>query len=241
MQQILLKPILPNLLNTMQTTQQALVEELGETELAAIGTPERWSARDHVAHITFWKQRLLLIIAAIARNETPPRFDNFEQLNALVFEEQHARQWPDILRESQQTHVELLERVQHFTEDELASSQWFPAEAGDNDIFPGGRPLWDTILGNGYWHPQAHFVQFYMDRNAVASAARLWETWISDLEQLEAPPAMRGIALYNLACFYATTQQVEKASAVLQQALQFNPDLTVFSKRDPDLASLREP
>src|SRR6059058_4466753 len=102
-----LKPMLLDFLNTMQTTQQTLVTELNDTERAAIGTPEHWSARDHVAHITFWKQRLSLRLAALARNETPPRFDDVEHLNAQTFEEQHQRPWSDVLLESERAYAEL--------------------------------------------------------------------------------------------------------------------------------------
>lgn len=239
MEHILLKPMLLDLLNDTQSAQQALLAGLSDSERGAIGTPEHWSARDHVAHITFWKQRHSLILAALARNETPPRFDDVEHLNAQTFEEQRQRQWPDVLLESERAHIELIAHVQRFTEDDLASSKWFTQDE-DDGVFPTGRPLWDAILGSGYWHPQAHFTQFYLDRNDVAGATHMQEAWVNTLEQYEVLPAMRGITLYNLACFYATTNQSEKAPAVLRQALLLNPDLTEWSKQDPDLASLHE-
>jgi Protein of unknown function (DUF1706) len=236
----LLKPMLLDLLNTIQTTQHTLVTELNDTERAAIGTVARWSARDHVAHITFWKQRLSFKLAALMRNETPPNFDDFESFNAQVFEEQRERLWSDILFDAEHAHVELLAHLERFTEDDLASSRWFPPEDGDDGVFPEGHPLWDAILDSGYWHPQSHFTQFYLDRNDMVHAMQIQEAFVDNVMQREVPTVIRSIALYNFACFCATTNQVAKAQELLQQALALNPALTEFSKQDPDLASLRE-
>jgi len=240
MSQTLLKPMVLDLLNTTQVTQHALVTELNDTERTAVGTFVHWSARDHVAHITFWKQRLSLKLAALVRNETPPRFDDFDSLNAQVFQEQRERPWSDILLDAEHAHTELLAHLEYFTEDDLTSSRWFPREEDDDDVFPEGRPLWAVILGNGLWHPQSHFAQFYLDRNDVLRATQIQEAWVENVMQREVPTVMPSLALYNLACFYATTNQIAKAQEVLQQALALNPALTEFSKQDPDLASLGE-
>jgi len=45
---------------------------------------------------------------------------------------------------------------------------------------------------------------------------------------------------YNLACCYALAGQAEKAMDALREALRLAPDLTEWSKQDPDLVSLRE-
>jgi hypothetical protein len=47
--------------------------------------------------------------------------------------------------------------------------------------------------------------------------------------------AMKGLSLYNLACFQATHAQVEKAAASLAQALAIypRPSLNEFSLSDP--------
>ena len=51
---------------------------------------------------------------------------------------------------------------------------------------------------------------------------------------------MKGWFLYNLACFYAQQNQLEKAAARLQEALAFAPDLKEWLKSDPDLVALRD-
>src|SRR5579872_4875655 len=102
------KPILLDLLRQAQISQNAFFQELAPAELAAIGTPEYWSAKDHVAHMTFWRQRLVLRLQTHIRQETQPQPDNFEQLNPVIFEEQRYRPWPDVLSESDQAYADLI-------------------------------------------------------------------------------------------------------------------------------------
>lgn len=85
------KPILLDLLHEAHLAQVAFLQELSPIEYTATGKTEYWSAKDHVAHMTFWIQRLVLKLTAILHNETPLPPENFEQLNPVVFEEQRER------------------------------------------------------------------------------------------------------------------------------------------------------
>ena len=58
--------------------------------------------------------------------------------------------------------------------------------------------------------------------------------------QTDLPAWVKGSFLYNLACFYALQNQREQAATRLQEALVLAPDLTEWSKSDPDLAALRD-
>ena len=58
-------------------------------------------------------------------------------------------------------------------------------------------------------------------------------------QSLDDSPRNHSLALYNLACFYATTGQHDRALSSLPEALQLNPDLIEWSKKDADLDSLR--
>src|SRR5260370_40299809 len=115
------KPILLDLLRQAQISQNAFFQELTPAELAAIGTPVFWCAKDHVAHMTFWRQRLVFRLQAIIRQETQPESENFEQLNPVIFEEQRYRPWSDILSESDQVYAELITLSEQLTEDELTA------------------------------------------------------------------------------------------------------------------------
>lgn len=64
-----LRPVLLDLLNFAQTAQQTLITKLNDTEREVPGTLVRWSVRDHVAHLTFWKQHLSRHLDARHRTE----------------------------------------------------------------------------------------------------------------------------------------------------------------------------
>ena len=227
------KPILLDRLHQAHLDEDAFLQELNATERAAIGTPEHWSAKDHVAHMTFWRQRLALKLVAVLQHETPPNFENFEQFNSQVFEEQRERPWSNVLSESEQAYAALARHVQQLTEEDLTAFNRF-------DWLPDGEPLYTAFMGYCYEHAQQHFAQYYLDRHDLPRATHIYESWANRVVQSEAPEDLKGIVLYNLACFYATHAQLEKASAALQQALTPAPRLKEWSLTDPDLAALRD-
>lgn len=228
MEQPALKPLLLDLLDFVQQRQQMLLAELNDSEREVSGTPALWAARDHIAHITFWKQHLVLTLAALARSETPPVKGNAEVLNPQVFEEQRQRPWPDILLEAQQVHADLLTNLQPFTDADLARDLQL-AHEGEDGTVAESQPLWSVILSQGFWHPLEHFTQFYLDRDDVLHASRVQQAWADRVMQPGVPPFIQSIGLYTLALFYATTKQEAPTREALRQATAINPDPTMES------------
>lgn len=226
------KPILLDLLHQAHRDQDAFLQELNTAERAAIGTPEYWSAKDHVAHMTFWRQRLVLRLQAIIQKTPQPESENFEQLNPVIFEEQRYRPWPDILSESDHVYAELITLSDQLTEEDLTTFNRFA-------WIPNGEPLYTAFMGSWYEHTQQHLAQYYLDRHNLPRAIRTYEVWARRVVEAEVPEVLKGIVLYNLACFYATHTQLEKASATLQQSLLLAPHLKEWSLSDPDLVVLR--
>jgi len=228
------KTIILDLLQQGHRDEEAFLQELGETERAAIGTPERWSAKDHVAHMTFWHQELVLKVTTILQHqEVPPREENEELLNSTVFEEHRLRPWSAIHAESERVYAELITSTEQLSEEDLTASNRFSAISGE-------RPLYTIFLGPCYEHDQEHRAQYYSDRNALPQAIEIREKCVNRVIQAEVPAWVKGSFLYNLACFYAQQNQLEKAAARLQEALTLAPDLTEQSKSDPDLVALRD-
>jgi len=224
-----LKLLLIDLINAAQATQHTLITALNDSDRTTIGTPFHWSARDHVAHITFWKRHLSLTLAALAHSESPPSKGDTQTVNAQVFEEQRERSWEEILLDAEQVHTELLANLALFTEEDLARSDWFSPKDGDDGGFAEGQPLWSPILSQCFWHPLEHFTQFYLARNDLQRATQLQEAWIDNVRQPDVPPVIHSIGLYTLALFYATTQQAASAQEALHQALALNPDPDIES------------
>jgi tetratricopeptide (TPR) repeat protein len=226
------KPVLLDLLRQAQISQNAFFQQLLAAELMTSGTPDFWSAKDHVAHMTFWRQRLTLRVQAIIRHEPQPEATSFEQLNPLIFAEHRYRPWSAILSESDQAYTDLIACSEQLTEDDLTA--W-----GRFDWVGDGMPLYTAYMGNCYEHTQNHLAQYFLDRNDLEHAREIYEVWARRVIEAQVPDALKGYMLYNLACFYATHTQLEKAGPALQQAFTLYPALTAFALTDPDLVALR--
>jgi tetratricopeptide (TPR) repeat protein len=132
----------------------------------------------------------------------------------------------------ERAHSELVEQTQAMLDSDLVDAERFPWQEG--------RPLWRSIVGSGYSHPVQHLAQLYIERGKRDVATQIQETAAELLASLDNSPNWRGVTIYNLACHYALSGQREKAITKLGEALQLNPDLTEWSKQDPDFASIRE-
>jgi len=229
-----LKTLVLNLLQQGHLDEEAWWQEINESERTAIGTPECWSARDHMAHQMFWHQNLIDRITAILwHQEVPASEESEDQINAKVFEEHRLRPWSELHAEAERVYAELVSLAAQLNEDDLTTTHRFAAITGEH-------PLYTAFVGSCYEHDQEHLAQYFLDRNALPRAIEIRERCADRILQAEVPAWVKGWFLYNLACFYAQQKQREKAAAHLQQALTLAPDLIEQSQNEPDLAVLRD-
>ena len=228
------KPLLLELLRQAQSDQNAFFAELPAAELAASGTPELWAAKDHVAHMTYWRERLALRLGALLRQEAQPEGKEFEEMNPLVFEEHRHDAWEAALADSERAYAELLALAARLSEEELTAAGRF-AWVGD------GMPLYTSFMGNCYEHTQNHLAQYRQDRGDAEGAVRTYEGWTNRIAGDDAmPELLRGYVRYNLACFYATHGRAEQAREPLRQAFARFPGSREFARTDADLVALRD-
>src|SRR5258708_34587390 len=188
MEQVSLKSLLLDLLNFHQTAQDTFIAELSKTERTAIGTWAHWSARDHVAHLTFWKQEDCLQLAARVRRQLPPISGALDLRNQQVFEEQRERSWEAILFDAKRIQADLLAWVERLSEDELTRPSGF-APAEEDPL------LWAFFLDHGFSHPLEHLTQFSLERHEVLRATQIQHAWADKASQPEVPMAIRTIGL----------------------------------------------
>ncbi|HET9410811.1 MAG TPA: hypothetical protein VFO75_02900, partial [Candidatus Dormibacteraeota bacterium] len=82
----------------------------------------------------------------------------------------------------------------------------------------------------GWWHAER-------GEDALAEDAALWA---HDLARATFPAeSSRGIADYNLGCFYAARGQADKAVPYLRSGIELNPMLRDVAKDDTDLDPIR--
>lgn len=226
------KSILFDLLREAQTKQNAFFQALPPAELAVIGEPDRWAAKDHVAHLSFWRQRLVLRLQAHLCQEPQPVTGHFEQVNPIVFEENRYRAWSDILSESDQVYADLITLTTQLSEEDLTAFNRFD--------WMRGMPLYLSFMGNCYEHTQIHLGYYLIDHGNLQGAIETYEAWTGRVVSAdESPDTLKGNMLYNLACFYATHDRLAQAEPVLRQAFALYPDTRAFALTDPDLEALR--
>lgn len=229
------KTLVLDLLRQGHRDEETFLQEITEAERTAIGTPELWSSKDHVAHRTFWHQDLVLKLSAVLKlQEVPLSAEDEAQINETVIEEQRQRPWSNIHAESERVYADLLTLAEQLSEEDLTTSRRFAAISGE-------RPLYAVFLGPCYEHDQEHLAQYYSDRNALPQATQIRERCVERIMQAEVPAWVKGSFRYNLACFYAQQNQREKAAALLQEVITLAPHLKERSESDPDLAALRAP
>src|SRR5213078_2137383 len=92
-----LKPRILALVAQGQAEQQAFIAQLSNAERAAVGAPDAWAAKDHIAHNAAWIADTARVISAAAHGETPEPSPDDMEFNPRVFAEQQHQSWEAIL------------------------------------------------------------------------------------------------------------------------------------------------
>jgi tetratricopeptide (TPR) repeat protein len=213
-------------------TERAFGEGLSEAQRETCGTYEQWCAKDVLAHIAFWKERMAGRVTAAARGESLERMEDYEQVNAACFAAHQHESWKQVWAYATEAHQALVAATEALSEAQLNDPTLMPQQ--------GGRLPWRLVVGTGYTHAMTHLASYYAAHDQPGLAIQLQERANAELAELDDSPEWRGGLLYNMACVHALAGQLDEAVEELRQALTLHPGLTEWSKEDSDLASLRD-
>jgi tetratricopeptide (TPR) repeat protein len=220
------------MLDRADEIKQSLVSKLNEEERSKSGVYDHWSIKDHVAHCAAWMDRLAREISVVTEGITPTRSEDIEQVNEEIFHEFSSQSWGEILAYSVEAKSALVEAMQILPDEDLLTRELLPWQSG--------RELWKLILGTGYTHPMTHYSQAQLESKNYHQAREIQEEMCEDLMALDESPSWQGVAVYNLACFYALAGEKGQAIGSLKEALGLNPALIDWSKQDPDFDAIRD-
>lgn len=226
--------VVTRLIGLIYRAQEAELDFLGnlsEGERVAQGTYDNWAPKDLIAHTNYWRRRAVEALAYLSRGQNPPAYPEYEQVNRETFEENRDLPLEFQLRESKTTVRALIDALDRFDDEELTDPQRYP--------WRKGQPLIAYVISNAYMHPITHLCQNYLKLGDQASAFRLQEAAIKDISEVDANPASRSLAVYDLACFFAQTGNIDKAVENLAEVLPQSPELAAWSRQDPDLVVLQ--
>lgn len=211
---------------------QAYIDALTDEEKSIVGKSDDWSPKDIVAHMTVWKEQIVLSYQASKRGETEPVQADYQAVNTEFFEKHRSLSWEEVLSYHEDTHRALLAELETMTEDDLKCTEGIPMQ--------GGRPFWRMVVGIAYTHPMVHLRDPVLARGDFAQAVEMQEQICKLLSELDDDDSWMGAQQYNLACTYSLVGQKEKAIRILREALKMTPELVDWSKEDPDFEPIRE-
>jgi len=223
---------LKKLVADMGAEEQALWDSLSDEERNAAGEINRWAPKDHLAHATFWTERLVTQLQAAAGGEPPQKIEDFQKTNDEVYEANKDRSWEDVLAWATEVSRQFHTALDAVSEEMLEDT---PRSEGTD-----GRPLWQVVAFTGMYHPMHHVADVYLGRGDFESAQSLLERVAEGMSALDENDTWQGSQQYNLACFFALHDKPQQALAMLNIALKNAPNLIEWSKQDDDLDSLRE-
>lgn len=219
------------LIHAARLREEAFLSALDDSERVAPGSPTDWSGKDLIAHLADWRLRTAEGLDAISRGDSPVDYPEFDETNAVVYEQHRTQDWDEVTRLSARAWADLEAAVRRLSDDQLDAPSPLPSL--------GGRPVWRMVIIDACTHPLTHLGAYAVRRGRAADATRWEEDNAARLAALDASPAWRGTIRYNLACHYAVRGRSAEAIAALGDALRLNPDLREWSQQDGDLESLR--
>jgi len=187
----------------------------------------RWRPQDHLAHLSSSRERDAELIDAVRTGGEVPA-DRGEGANDAYYLATRDQSAAEIIAAAEKSWDALETAIHACTEDDLAQPR--PYE-------PNHRRFVDIAPGD---HFAAHLFWCHLDAgNEKAGEAIL--RWAQDLSsRTSSDPRNRAVAVYNLACFYARTGQVEEALPLLRESFEGAPDLKGWAHKDPDLEPIRD-
>jgi hypothetical protein len=131
----------------------ALLAEVPEARMAESGVAGEWSVKDIIAHLTHHERWFADRLHEALRGQTyiPTEMDwmDFDARNDRIFQQNRDRPLPDVLAESRQVFVRLIEGVQAHAEEFLIEPQRFEGA-------PEPVTIWKMLRGDVYDHYGQH-------------------------------------------------------------------------------------
>lgn len=211
--------------------ENSLIDKLTDAERTTTGSFKKWTAKDIIAHNSYWKLLRAKSIDDVLNGRTPQDIKDFQKINEEIFREYQNCSWEDAMNFSKEAHDFLKNITGTASDEELRSKKKFPLQ--------GDKEIWKIIVIYCCLHPLMHFDKFYDGRDQTYYAINLWKEAMELLEKLPASSGILGNVNYNLARFYARSDQNYMALRALNEAIKLNPGLVKQMNEEQDLSFLK--
>ena len=205
-----------------------------ELEAVCVDAPTdpggRWHAKDHLAHISWWRwQSAAALDAARTGSPLSPLAEDDTTQNAIIYEKTKDQAAAEVKRDAAESWAALRTALETASEEDLARPHPRHPEAEAWEAIPG-------MCG----HIAIHLMFWFMDSGNVARAEAA-ARWGYDVECSVFPEGpKRAEAKYNLACFFARAGRIDEALPLLRDSLRDNSEVAGWARNDPDLDGVRD-
>jgi tetratricopeptide (TPR) repeat protein len=191
----------------------------------------RWNAKDHLAHLSWWRWRTARTLDALRTGaEQPPSVpDDDDVQNAIIYAEVKDRSAADVRDDAHESWAALRKAIEESSEEDLARP---------NPRFPEAQ-IWEAIPGAA-GHAGTHVWSWLLDVGDEKGATDV-ARWSADMEgRFFTSPDRLAESRYNLGCFYARLGRADEALPLLRQSFEAKPELAIWARKDRDLDRIRE-
>lgn len=141
-----------NELRAAQEEVESRLAGLSEAQLTELPSPDAWSLRETLHHLTYWEQYMINIVRrAVEVGASPQWVTNEEEtaINAQILTEANERPPHEIVDNFRRSTEEVIALVESLPEDLLADPNRF--------AWLNGKPLWTYIANESYGeHREEH-------------------------------------------------------------------------------------
>ena len=189
----MMKNQLNDLLQKGYQAEREFIAALSDEDRNAEGTFEIWTAKDIIAHNSYWRKHHAENMLAVHAGGAPvEEFD--DQTNVKVYDRYQDQSWEEIETLAQVSSERMGEALAALNEDDL--------QRGDFYAWLKGRPLWREVAGNLYTHVILHLSDWYIKQGNAMRAAEMYQVMTGELTNLDDTPDSQGTIRYNPACSF---------------------------------------
>ena len=190
----------------------------------------QWTAKDQLAHLTAWREIAIAELNAGRTGAEPPDISNDDDVeNAKTYARTHPLPAAAILESASHSWDELASAVEACSEEDLT----LPRSRQP------GQALWQTVPNNAYFHLAEHIGYWYTETGDQAAAEAVAKWGYELIRGTFDDDRQRGVAAYNLGCFYAARGRAGEAMPYLRDGIRLRPDLREWARQDRDLDPIR--
>jgi tetratricopeptide (TPR) repeat protein len=190
--------------------------------------PERWTAKDHLAHLAHWRGHAAGVLTAAHAGLASPAVDDIDGVNAEVQAANQQRSAAEVKEAAQASYRDLVAAVEACSEEELGAAR----QGRDGAV-------WEVVPPNGHLHLGEH-LGFWHQAHGDEHAAEEAQLWMLDVHEVAFTDS-RSLAhgAYNVGCYYSRLGRAADAIPHFKRSFELEPDLKEWARTDKDLDRIR--